>query len=215
MKIYIYLATLFPLILLLSRRMFRKTWEWSIRQSFCLLWSVKMICSLHSNWEHLLFLVFNFQMDKIRARKLLVIIEMVLFIDWYHLYYSRYHPSIIVIPPNEIEINPYSTDILYYTAGFILQRLFVAKTEKWSFRYWLTTFTESSTMLLDDEIDEGLPTSIIEHYQLNNLFCPNQRFFSFIQNYWSKLYFKFHVGNDDCIWWRISHWWDQQCIERR
>ena len=89
-----------------------------------------MICSLHSNWEHLLFLVFNFQMDKIRARKLLVIIEMVLFIDWYHLYYSRYHPSIIVIPPNEIEINPYSTDILYYTAGFILQRLFVAKTEK-------------------------------------------------------------------------------------
>ena len=57
----------------------------------------KMICSLHSNWEHLLFLLFNFQVDKIRARKLLVAIEMVLFIDWYHLYYSRYHPSIIVI----------------------------------------------------------------------------------------------------------------------
>ena len=36
-------------------------------------------------------------------------------------------------------------------------------------------------MLLDDAIDGGLPTSIIENRQLNNLFCSNQRFFRFIQ----------------------------------
>ena len=41
----------------------------------------KMIRSLHSNWEHLLFLLFDFQVDKISARKLLVAIEMILFID--------------------------------------------------------------------------------------------------------------------------------------
>ena len=95
-----------------------------------------MIRSLHSNWEHLLFLLFDFQIDKLSAKRLLVVIEMVLFIDWSHLHYSRDHPSIIIIiPPNEIEIHPYSTDILYYTTGFILQRLFVAKIEKGSFKY--------------------------------------------------------------------------------
>ena len=137
----------------------------------------KMIRSLHSNWEHLLFLSFDFQVDKISTRKLLVAIEMILFIDWSRLYYSRDNPSIIIIIlPNEIEIHPYSTDILYYTTDFVLQGLFVTKTEKESFRYWCTTFAESSTMLLDDAIDEGLPTSIIEHRQLNNILCPNQRF---------------------------------------
>jgi len=90
----------------------------------------KMICSLHSNWNHLLFLLFDFQMDKLSTRRLLVAIEMVLFVDWSHLHYSRDHPSIVIIPPNEIEIHPYSTGILYYTAGFILQRLFVVKKGK-------------------------------------------------------------------------------------
>ena len=126
-------------------------------------------------------------------------IEMVLFVDWSHLHYSRDHPTIIIIPPNEIEIHPYSTDILYYTAGFILQRLFVAKIEKGSFRYWFTTFAESNAMLLDDAIDGDLPTSIIEYRQLNNIFCPNQRFFRFIQIIEANLCFKFYVGNDDCI----------------
>ena len=37
-----------------------------------------MIRSLYSNWENLLFLLFDFQIDKISARKLLVVIEMVL-----------------------------------------------------------------------------------------------------------------------------------------
>ena len=95
----------------------------------------KMIRSLHSNWEHHLFLIFDFQMNNLSARRLLMAIEIVLFIDWSYLNYSRDHPSIIIIPPNEIEIRPYSTDILYCTAGFILQRLFVAKTEKESFKY--------------------------------------------------------------------------------
>ena len=126
---------------------------------------------------------------------------MVLFVDWSHLHYSRDHPTIIIIPPNEIEIHPYSTDILYYTAGFILQRLSVAKTEKGSFRYWFTTFAESNTMLLEDAIDEGLPTSIIEHRQLNNLFCPNQRFFRFIQiieaNYVSNFTLEMMIAFDD------------------
>ena len=89
----------------------------------------KIIRSLHSNWEHLLFLLIDFQMDKISARRCLVETEIVLFIDWTHLHYSRDYPSTIIIPPNEIESHPYSTDILYYTAGFILQRPFVAKTE--------------------------------------------------------------------------------------
>ena len=141
----------------------------------------KMIRSLHLNWEHLVFLLFYFQIDKLSTRRILVAIEIVLFVDWYHLHYSRDHPAIIIIPPNEIEIHPYSTNILYYTAGSILQRLFVAKTEKGSFRYWFTTFAESNTMLLYDAIDEDIPTSIIGHRQLNNLFCPNQHFFRFIQ----------------------------------
>ena len=97
-------------------------------------------------------------MDKINAKKLLVAIEMVLLMDWSQLHYSRDHLSIIIIPPNEIEIHPYSTDIFHYTAGFILQRLFVTKTEKESFRYWFTIFVDYNTMLLDYVIDEGLPT---------------------------------------------------------
>ena len=56
-------------------------------------------------------------------------------------------------------------------------------------------------MLLDDEIDEGLPTSIIEHCQLNNLFCPNQRFFHFIQiieaNYVSNFTLEMMIAFDD------------------
>ena len=142
---------------LLSRRMFRKTWEWLIKQSFCLLWSVKrwyVVCIRIGIIYYFCYLIFRWK----RLAQ-----EMVLFVDWSHLYYSRDHPAIIIIPPNEIEIHPYSTDILYYTAGFILQRLSVAKTEKGSFRYWFTTFAESNTMLLEDTIDEGPPTSIIEH----------------------------------------------------
>ena len=161
----------------------------------------KMIRSLHSNWEHLSFLLFDFQMDKLSVRRLLVAIEMVLFVDWSYLHYSRDHQSIIIIPSNEMENHPYSTDVLYYTAGFILQRLFVAKTEKGSFRYWFTTFAESNTMLLDYAIDEGLPTSIIEHCQLNNIFCPNQRFFHFIQiieaNYVSNFTLEIMTAYDD------------------
>ena len=186
-------------MLLLSRRIFRKTWEWSIRQSFCLLWSVKkwyVVCIQIGNIFY--FCSSTFKWIRFAQESF-----------WWQLRWFSSSTGIICITVDTI--HPSSS----YTAGFILQRLFVAKTEKWSFRYWFTTFTESSTMLLDDAIDEGLPTSIIEHYQLNDLFCPNQRFFSFHLNYWSKLYFKFHVGNDDCIWWRISHWWDQQCIERR
>ena len=92
-------------------------------------------------------------------------------------------------------------DILYYTASFILQRLFVTKTEKGSFRYWFTTFAESNTIILDDAIDEGLLTSIIEHRQLNNLVCPNQRFFHFSQiievNYVSNFTLEMMIAYDD------------------
>ena len=56
-------------------------------------------------------------------------------------------------------------------------------------------------MLLDDAIYEGLPTSIIEHRQFNNMFCPNQRFFRLIQiieaNYVSNFTLEMMIAYDD------------------
>ena len=56
-------------------------------------------------------------------------------------------------------------------------------------------------MLLDDAIDEGIPISIIEHHQLNNMFCPNQRFFHFIKiveaNYVSNFTLEMMIAYDD------------------
>ena len=56
-------------------------------------------------------------------------------------------------------------------------------------------------MLLDDAIDKGLPISIIEHHQLNNIFCPNQRYFHFINiieaNYVSNFTLEMMIPYDD------------------
>ena len=91
-------------------------------------------------------------MSTLSARNSLLVIEIVLFMDWYKLHHSRYHLFVVVTPPNEIEIHPYSTDILYNTTSFILQRISIIKIEKGSSQRWLYTFAESNTILLNDTI---------------------------------------------------------------
>ena len=56
-------------------------------------------------------------------------------------------------------------------------------------------------MLFDNVIEEGFPTSIIKHRQLNNLFWTNQRFFCFIQiievNYVSNFTMEMIIAYDN------------------
>ena len=126
-----------------------------------------------------MFLVFDFQIDRTDSRMLLLGIEMVLFLNWSKLHYTKDNPSVTIIL--SFETNPYSMDILYYTAGWILQRLSKAKTEKASSKHLFLEFANSNAMTLEDAEIAGLPTSTVEHRQLVKLFCPSERFFNFIQ----------------------------------
>ena len=92
-------------------------------------------------------------------------------------------------------------DILYYTAGWILQRLSKAKTEKASSKHLFLEFANSNAMTLEDAEIAGLPTSTVEHRQLVKLFCPSQRFFNFIQvieaNFVENLTVEMMIAYDD------------------
>ena len=81
----------------------------------------KMIRNVFSDWESVMFLVFDFQIDRTDSRMLLLGIEMVLFLNWSKFHYTKDNPSVTITL--SFETNPYSMDILYYTAGWILQRL--------------------------------------------------------------------------------------------
>ena len=137
LKFRVYLTTWSLLTHLSSRRMLPKKLRIiDKRDSSFGVEREKIIRSLFSSWENRLLLLFNFQMDKISARKLLSAIEMLFSMDWYKLYYSRYHPYIYCHHTSKRKrIHPYSTDFLSYIASFIIQRLFIAKTESGSSRY--------------------------------------------------------------------------------
>lgn len=74
----------------------------------------KIIKNILSDWDSIILLLFDFQMDRIESRKLLLGIAIVLFLKWPQLHYTRDHPSITII--SSFETNSYSIDILYYTA---------------------------------------------------------------------------------------------------
>ena len=86
----------------------------------------KMIRNVFSNWESVMSLVLNFQIDRTDPMMLLLRIEMMLFLNWSKLHYTKDDPSVTIIL--SLETNPYSMDILYYTEGWILQRLPKEKT---------------------------------------------------------------------------------------
>ena len=67
-------------------------------------------------------LVSDFQIDRTDSRISLLGIEMVLFLNMSKLHYTKDNPSVIIIL--SFETIPHSMDILYYTAGWILQRLY-------------------------------------------------------------------------------------------
>ena len=159
----------------------------------------KMFRNVFSNWESVMPLVFNFQIDRTDPMMLLLRIEMVLFLNWSKLHYTKDNPSVTIIL--SFETNPYSMDILYYTAGWILQRLSKAKTEKASSKHLFLEFANSNAMTLEDAEIAGLPTSTVEHRQLVKLFCPIQRFFNFIQvieaNFVENLTVEMMIAYDD------------------
>ena len=91
---------------------------------------------------------------------------MVSFLNWSKLHYTKDHPFLTIIL--SFEINQYSMNILYYTAGWILQRLSKAKTEKASSKCFLEFYNSNATLLEDARI-AALPTSTVEHRQLVRL----------------------------------------------
>ena len=134
----------------------------------------KMIRNVFSDWESVISLLFHFQINRIDSKKLLLGIEMVLFLNWFKLDYTKDHPSVTIIL--SFESNPYSINILYYTTGLILQRLSKTKIEKASSNYFFLEFATSNTILLEDIEIASLPTSTFEHRQLVKLFCSNKSF---------------------------------------
>ena len=159
----------------------------------------KMFRNVFSNWESVMSLVFNFQIDRTDPMMLLLRIEMVLFLNWSKLHYTKDNPSVTIIL--SLETNPYSMDILYYTEGWILQRLSKEKTEKASSKHLFLEFANSNTMTLEDAEIAGLPTSTVEHRQLVKLFCPGEGFFKFIQvieaNFVENLTVEIMIAYDD------------------
>ena len=124
-------------------------------------------------------LVFDFQIDRTDSRMLLLGTEVVLFLYWSKLHYTKDNPSVTIILP--FETNPYPMNILYYTVGWILQRLSKVKTEKASSKHLFLEFSNSNAMTLEGSEKAGLPTSTVEYRQLVKLFCPSERFVNFIQ----------------------------------
>ena len=145
-----------------------------------------MIRNMVSDWESVVSLVFDFQIDRTDSRMILLGIEMVLFLNWSRLHYTKDNQSVAIIL--SFETNPYSMDILYYTAGWILQHLSLE-------------FANSNAMTLEYAEIAGLPTSIVEHRQLIKLFCPSERFFNFIQvieaNFVENLIVEMIIAYDD------------------
>ena len=75
-------------------------------------------------------LFFDFNLTIIESRILFLGIEMVLFMQWSKLHYNRESPSIMIRKFGDVYTHPYSHQILYYTAGWLLRRLVCASTEK-------------------------------------------------------------------------------------
>ena len=90
-------------------------------------------------------LVFDFQIDRTGSRMLLLGLEMVLFLNWSKLHYTKDNPSVTIIL--SFEMNSYSMDILYYTEGWIVQRLSKEKIEKAFSKHLFLEFSNSNTTI--------------------------------------------------------------------
>ena len=106
---------------------------------------------------------------------------MVLFYEWTYLQYSRTRPPITIKEVSTYSVDPYSLGVLYYTSGWILQRLSFAKTEKSSIRSAFSDFADCHSLSCDEAKEENLPVELVENRKVSKLVYSDKSFFHFIQ----------------------------------
>ena len=106
---------------------------------------------------------------------------MVLFYEWTYLQYSRALPPITIQEESMYSVDPYPLGVLYYTSGWILQRLSFAKTKKSSIRSVFSDFADFHSLSCDKAKAANLPVELVEDRHVSKLVFSHKSFFHFIQ----------------------------------
>jgi hypothetical protein len=130
---------------------------------------------------HLLLLILDFSITNIQARIIYYSIEMVIFYKWAHLQYSRTRPSIVINETDQFSVDKYSTGVLYYTTGWILQRLIFDKSEKKIIQLVFGEFADCHCLSCDDAKSANLPVELVVHRQVSKLVYSDSPFFELIK----------------------------------
>jgi len=116
-----------------------------------------------------------------KARHFYGSIELLLFHSWSEYQFTKDSAPIILADINAFSVNKYSLDVLYYSAGWMLNKIERAKTEKKALKPYFESFAFKHSISREIALKDCLPISVVDYRKIYKLVYPSKSFFHFVK----------------------------------